>query len=179
MPPRKKTLWSFILWLSVTLTFLGASSPLLAIDAEVSRRTLADLKGVYVIVEELDPNLQKFSRRADLSRAQLQKSVESQLKEAGIAVMSREEWLRTPGRPLLYVNVNLHEFQKYQFAYNVSVELQQITSLEINPAVEALATTWSINMTGVVNPGTANYISENVKSLVGLFAKAYASVHGK
>jgi hypothetical protein len=173
---KKRTL---ICWLSIMLALFGASSRLFAIDAEVSRRTLTDLKGVYVIVEEVDPNLQKFSKRTDLSRAQMQKSVESQLKEAGIAVVGREEWLRTPGRPVLYVNVNLHEFQKYQFAYNVSVELQQITSLQTNPAVEALATTWSINMTGVVNPGTANYISENVKSLVGLFVKAYTSVHGK
>ena len=179
MIERKKVLLIFAFWFWAAFTFFGAPPQALAVDAEISRRTLADLKGLYVIVEELDPNLQKFSKRADLSRAQLYKNIESQLKETGITVLSREEWLRSPGRPVLYVNVNIHEFQKYQFAYGVTVELQQIVSLQTNPAVETLATTWSTSMTGVVNPGTANYIFENVRALVGLFVKAYASAHSK
>ena len=61
--------------------------------------------------------------------------MEAQLKEAGIRVLDRDEWLRTPGRPVVYVNVNTHEYQKYRFAYDVRIELQQLATLEANPGM--------------------------------------------
>jgi len=145
----------------------------LGADSEAARKSLSDIKGVYVFVEDLQPNLQKYNKRAELSAAELQRSVEAQLREAGIKVYDREEWLHASGRPILYVNVNTHEYEKYQFAYDVRIELQQIVYLEINSAARLLAPTWSSNTTGVVNPGTVKAIADDVKAGVALFINAY------
>jgi len=104
-------------------------------DTDTSRRTLSGVKGVSVVVEDLQPDLQKRARRQALSKDQLRKNMEAQLEEAGIRVLDRDEWLRTPGRPVVYVNVNTHEYQKYRFAYDVRIELQQLATLEANPGM--------------------------------------------
>jgi hypothetical protein len=93
-------------------------------DTDTSRRTLSGVKGVSVVVEDLQPDLQKRARRQALSKDQLRKNVEAQSKETGIRVFDRDEGLRTPGRPVLYVNVNTHQYQKYRFAYDVRTKLQ-------------------------------------------------------
>ncbi len=97
-------------------------SPLLAVDDEPSRATLKGIRGVYIIVETFQPNFQDFAKKSGLTREQLEKQAHVRLNEAGIAVLSREEWLTTPGRPVLYINLNTHEGEKYWFAYDVRIE---------------------------------------------------------
>lgn len=161
-----------IIFIIAAFTFAFGAGACRGADCEAARKSLSDIKGVYVLVEELQPNLQKYNKRVALSAAELRKAVEAQLREAGIKVYDREEWLRTGGRPVLYVNVNTHEYEKYHFAYDIRVELRQIACLEINPATKVLATTWSSNTTGVVNPGTINVIADGVKGGVALFINA-------
>ena len=156
------------------LLLAGSAS---AVDSEQARKTLAGLPGVYVLVEELQPNIQKYASKFELDKVSLQKSTESRLREAGIRVLGREEWLKTPGRPVLYVNVNTHEQEKYWFAYNVEVELQQIAAMEANPAIKSLVGTWSVNIAGAVNIGTINALQDRVKNLLDIFIKAYLSIN--
>lgn len=146
-----------------------------AVDSEQSRNTMQGIKGVHVIVEDLQPNLQKYARKREISREQLQAMVESTLRRSGIRVLPRDEWLSTRGRPVLYVNINSHEYQKYQFAYDVSVELQQLASPDAAPSMKVLATTWSTHITGAVTAGTVRAINERVKELIGSFVNAYRS----
>ena len=150
-----------------------------ALDSEQTRKTLSGLQGVYVLAEELQPNIQKYASKFDLDKASLQKSAEARLREAGIRVLGRDEWLKTPGRPVLYVNVNTHEQEKYWFAYNIAVELQQVATMEANPAIKSLVGTWSVNMAGMVNIGTINVLQERVKNLVDIFIKAYLTANPK
>jgi len=85
-------------------------------DSEINRRTLKGLAGFYVIVEELQPNLlkyEKYAKQFDLNKAGIQRDIKRQLTKAGIRVLSREEWPKTPGQPVFYVNVNTHESEKY------------------------------------------------------------------
>ena len=156
--------------------------PGLAEDSEPSRRTLIGLQGVQVIVEELQPNIlrqDKYLHKAGLSKVQLQKDIESKLKAAGIKVLSPDAWSKTPGRPVLYVNVNTHESEKYWFAYDIKLELRQVVSLEARPEIKTLANTWGINMTGVVNIGTFNIVRDNVGALVERFVQAYRVMNRK
>ncbi len=161
----------------VTILVLATNS--YAADSEQSRKTLTSVKGVYVLVEELQPNLQRYLKKQELSRGQLQTQIENQLKTAGIKVLTRQEWLLTKGRPVLYVNVNTHEYQKYRFAYGVSVELQQIVSPEVAPDARILATTWSVDMTGAINGGSIEAINQRIKGLIDLFINAFCPVHSK
>ena len=150
-----------------------------AIDTEITRQTMSGLQGVCVMVENIQPNIQRYAQKAGVTKEQIQKDIEVKLKSAGINAFTREAWLNAPGRPMLYVNVNTHEYEKYWYAYDIKVELRQIVSLETNPSIRTIADTWSMNMTGIANIGTLNSIRNNVGVLIEKFISAYKSVNGK
>jgi hypothetical protein len=169
---RNAKLFYVLLILHFTFYIFLHLSPVLAIDADITRQTIKGLKGVNVIVEEIQPNIQKYARKAGITKEQIQMDVEAKLKAAGFRVLEGDEWLKTPGKPVLYVNINTHETEKYWYAYNVKVELKQVVFLEANPSIKTLAGTWSINMTGVANIGTLGIIKTSVNDLVGRFINA-------
>jgi hypothetical protein len=143
---------------------------------------LTGLQGVYIAVEELQSNVMKYEkhlRKSGLMKEQIQQDIEQRLRQAGIRVLTSDEWLKTPGRPILYVNVNTHENEKYCFAYDIRIELQQIVSIDSNPKIKALASTWTMNITGSANIGTLNVIRDNILYLTDCFAEAYKSVNSK
>jgi hypothetical protein len=164
---------------SLFFFFAMMVSSLYAIDSELTRQTLLGLKGVSVAVENPQPNIQKYAQRFSLTRDQLQKDIVQRLSKAGIVVLNQEKWLQTSGRPVLYVIVNTHEYEKYWYAYTIIVDLMQIVTLEANPDIKTLASTWSINMAGIANIGTLNTIKDNVYTLVDRFIDAYLSVNRK
>ena len=149
------------------------------IDTELTQRTMIGIQGINVVVEDLQPNIQKYAQRFSLTKEQLQKEVEERLRKAGIRVMPKDEWLKTPGRPVLYVNINTHEYEKYWYAFNIAVSLGQIVTLEADPKLKTLASTWDISMTGVANIGTLNTIRSNIEMLVDRFIQAYRSANPK
>jgi len=161
------------LLLVLALCFAARGS---AEDSEGARGTLKGLAGFYVIVEELQPNLlryEKYSKQFDLNKTGIQRDVERKLTEAGIRVLTPEEWQKTPGKPVFYVNINTHESEKYWFSYNIKIEVRQVVSLEANPAVKTLAGTWSLNLTGMANIGNLKQIRQDLNELTGRFVGAY------
>ena len=167
------------IFLAVFFWLLMASSAVFAVDSDATRETLRGLQGVYVIVEEIQPNIQKYAVKAGLTKEQLQKDIELRLKEVGIKVLSRDECINTPGKPVLYVSVNTHEAERYWYAYDIKIELQQVVKMEANPKVNTLAATWSMNMTGITNIGSLNIIKGDVEVLLGKFQQAYWAVNRK
>jgi hypothetical protein len=140
---------------------------------------MTGLQGVDVMVEDLQPNMQKYARKFGLTQEQLKRDVEQKLQKSGITILTQENWLKTLGRPVLYVNINTHEYEKYWYAYDIKVELKQIVYMEANPKVKTLASTWSISMTGIANIGTLNTIRDSLVSLVNRFIDAYLSANTK
>jgi hypothetical protein len=149
---------------------------LYAIDSEQTRQTILMIKGVRVVVEDPQSNIQKYVQRFGLTKEQLQKSIEQRLMKAGITILEQEKWLKTAGRPILYVNINTHEYQKYWYAYAIIVDLRQIVTLETNPDVRTLASTWSVNMAGIANIGSLDIIHKNINVLVDRFIEARQSL---
>jgi hypothetical protein len=78
------------------------SAPQLKFVAE-QRDSLRGLQGVNVIVESLTAEAEQLG----LTREALQIDTELQLRQYGIKVLTREEWVKTPGSPFLYVNVTV------------------------------------------------------------------------
>lgn len=168
----------FPVWLSIFLLYMAL--PAAADDSEQARQTLAGLRGLQVVVEELQGNITKYDnylQKVGLNSAQLKRDVEARLKAAGIKILSPEEWSKTPGRPVLYVNLNTHESEKYWFAYDLKLELRQVVSLEARPEIKTLANTWGINVTGVVNIGTFSVIRDNVGAMTERFLQAWKKVN--
>lgn len=160
--------------------YLCAAAWASAEDSPPSRRTLTGLQGLHVIIEDFQHNILKYDRylkNAGLSTALLRNDVEAKLRAAGIRILSRDEWLKTPGRPVFYVNVNTHENEKFWFAYDIKAELRQVVSLDANPDTKMLADTWSINMTGRVNIGTFEDIRKIVNVVLDKFILAYQSAN--
>jgi hypothetical protein len=164
---------------SLLFFFSMTANGLYAIDSELTRQTLVGLKGVSVAVEDPQPNIQKYVQRFGLAGDQLQKDIEQRLTKAGITVLNQEKWAAMPGRPVLYININTHEYQKFWYAYTIIVDLRQIVQLEASPEVKTLASTWSINMAGIANIGTLNAIKDNVNVLVDRFIEACLTVNRK
>lgn len=147
--------------------------PVRAYDSEASRATLAGLQGIGVVVEEVQPNIQKYAARFGLSREQIRRDVVQKLQEGGIRVVEGNDWLAIPGRPVLCVNVNTHETEKYWYAYDIKIELRQLAVLEANPRLKTLAATWSMNITGQANIGNLNLIRQDVAALAEKFVQAW------
>ena len=165
--------------LAVVSFFVFSVGPARAEDSDASRATLAGLQGVAVVVEDLQPSVMKYAAKSGLSKAQVQQDAEKMLRDAGIRIVAGEDWKKTPGKPLLYININTHETEKYWYAYDIKVELRQLATLDANPQLKTLATTWSINITGQANIGTLNVIRKDAGVMVGRFVQAYRGVNKK
>ena len=158
----------------VVLLFVAATiSVAFAVDSELTRQTMKGFPGVYVVVEEMQSNIEKHTKKFGLTKLQLQADTERRLVENGVRVLSKDEWLKTPGKPVLYVGVNTHETERYWYAYDIKVEIQQIVYMEANPKIQALATTWCINMTGLTNIGKLDIIRSDTGVLIGKFVEAF------
>ena len=167
------------LWLMAMFMLCLIASDAAAADSEWNRKTLAGIQAVYVVIEDLQANVQRYAPKVSLTKEQLRKDVESRLQKAGIRLFNQDEWLKTKGRPTLYVNINTHEFEKYSYAYDIRVELQQVVQMEGNPAVRILTDTWSISQTGVFNVGSAQTLRSQLGVLMDRFVEAYSTVNQK
>ena len=122
-----------LLFAAVVLPLVGQG------DDETTRNTLAGLKGVHVLVESIKDEVQ----RDGLRESQIQTDVELKLRQAGITVLTHEEWLSTTAAPYLYVNVQVFKNPAHFYAYSANVELRQRVTLVHSPSTSVLATTWS------------------------------------
>jgi len=150
----------------------GWASSVFAIDSDMTRLTLRGLQGVTVVVEELQPGLTKYGQAAGLERERIKADAECILKKGGIPVLTYDEWLKAPGRPFLYIVINTHEYQKYWYAYDVRIELRQRVLPERNTSVAAMASTWSMSMTGNTHIGRLGEMKGNLFVLLERFIAA-------
>ncbi len=165
--------------IAVVLGFFLWTAGVHAIDSDVTRSTLSGIQGVNVVVEELQPNLQKYASKFGLQKEKVKADVEASLRNAGIEVLNYDQWLKAPGRPFLYVVINTHEYEKYWYAYALKVELRQSVLLELNPSITTMAGTWGINMAGTTNVGKLNTIKEGLNVLMAKFIEAYQRANAK
>ena len=166
--------------LSSLMALAGLSLALAVEDDQYARSTLQGLPGVYVAVEALDPDIQNDG----LTKATLRADAELRLRMAGIKVLSREEWAKTQGGPVCYIDVSIVkdvaltdvlDFDLY--AFEVSVELHQDVALVRDMAVMVLSPTWSTSYVGLTN--TLPRIRTKVTELVQRFISAYQAVNPK
>ncbi|MBN1381628.1 MAG: hypothetical protein JXA41_08135 [Deltaproteobacteria bacterium] len=161
----------------MTLSIFFAASIGFAEDSDMTRATLAGLKSVRVSVENMQPNIQAYADKYGLTIKQIQSDLEQKLTQNGIKILTADAWLTVPGRPVLYININTHETEKYWYAYNIKMELRQLVSLKANPEITTLAATWFINITGIANIGNLHIIKSDLMVLVDRFLNAYQAVN--
>jgi hypothetical protein len=160
---------------AVFVFLTGFVLPAHAFDADVSRETLKGLTGFHVLIEELNPNIAKYAnvQKNNISTQQLKSQVEDRLRAAGIRVLSWDEMMKTPEKPMLYVSVNTHEYEKFWYSYDIRVEVLQLVTTVGQPGKTIIGATWSMNMTGVMNIGQLQTLHDNLGMLLDRFIQAY------
>ena len=155
------------------LGIMAWSGGVRAEDMENTRDSLMNLKGVYVVVEALTPEVEGMGITTDTIRGE----AESRLAKAGIPVLSRSRWFRLPGNPHLYINAHVVPLpESGELIYSINVGFRQ----NVYPVREAVqivdATTWSLRpVTGIT--GRPQKIRRAAGELVGRFIRAFRSVN--
>ncbi len=160
----------------MVLFLLIPSSVLAQTDSEVE--SLKGLKGVNVLVEVLNPDIEADG----LSIDNIQTDVELKLRLAGIKVLTRQEMLKEPGSPYLYVNVNSHKIESGTYSFNIMVSLKQGVYLECDSSIRIFGvTTWNNATIGGVTrlQNVSNFIRDGIKDFVDEFINDYLSVNPK
>ena len=96
---------------------VALASPVLAGDSPFERATLAGLNGVHVLVEGMNPDVE----RDGLAKSTMQTDVELRLRQVGIRVLTGTEQLLAPGRPYLYLRVST--LKDREGFYAIAIEL--------------------------------------------------------
>ena len=152
---------------------LGATNSL-GEENKFSQFTLAGLKGVYLIVNEISLAIE----REGLTKNLLKRAIKLKLRQADIRVLTEEELLFMPGKPCLYLSMHAVKNSEFSFyAYWTSLELRQLVRLERDKNIKVFAITWSVRSIGMLNVKELSKIRESVRELVDRFINAYFSVN--
>jgi hypothetical protein len=157
-----------ILWGHIGLPALGRCAD----DGDLARATLQGLQGVYVLFEDIKPEM----ARAGLTTQQLQTDVEGQLRQAGIPVLAKDQAFRLQGAPYVYVYVHLLPHPIGLTASSILVEVNQRASLDRNGA-SASVSTWSTQRLGTVGSRHLATVRHDVRGQVDHFIHVYRSVN--
>jgi len=161
-------------YIFLALMELHSSKPAFAQDDENNRRTLRGLRGVNVVIEFLKPQVKGERLTEDWLRA----DTELRLRGAGIEVLSKRENQMTPGRPSLYINVNILKYRYIPvYVYKSSLELVQDVYLVRAFEIRTGAVTWSVSTTGVA-PKVED-VRTSMGELLDYFVNAYLSANPK
>ncbi|MDP2997766.1 MAG: hypothetical protein Q8N47_09775 [Bryobacterales bacterium] len=162
--------------LSLMAVLLVAAGSAKALDNEMTRQSLRGLKGVEVMVENLDPEAEADG----LSKTMIQTDVELKLRQAGIRVLTKDQVLAAAGRPWLLIHASTFRRKADPlYAYHLDVRLEQDVRLERDPKIMViLATTWSaLGRIGTVGSEKLPQIRDDIKDQVDQFINAWLSVN--
>ena len=132
------------------------------------KESLRGIHGIYVVVEDLGPEL-----RGVLNRSELRKRVEAQLQTAGIRLVKELEAAKLPGEPYLYVNMAALPLGPKRYACRIDLEVHQLVALVHNSS-RGHAITWE---QGVVTAGGVKTIFNNFDELILDFICDYLAMN--
>jgi hypothetical protein len=134
----------------------------------LKKKSLVGMPGIYVVVEDLGPEL-----KGVVSRNELRKRVELQLLTAGIRLVKKLEAAKLPGEPYLYLNLAALPLGPKRFACRIDLEVHQLVAL-VHHSASGHASTWE---QGVVTIGGVKAIYDNVDELVFDFICDYLAMN--
>jgi hypothetical protein len=139
-------------------------------DPKVS---LAGLPGVFVVVEDVAPQ----AARDGLTRAIIRRDVLTRLRAAGVPLLTRAKWLKTPGWPMLSVVVSAYKSRHGVYAAYLGVRLRQVVSLKRLPDVDLAGTTWKAEFVAVARPNHLSAVRRYLGVLIDRFIRAWRAAN--
>ncbi len=163
---------SLVLLLALGLTSSDASAQLFV---STGRDTLRGLPGVEVLIEPLQPELE----RAGVTGALMAASVTQQLKAAGITVYADQRQNPSPSQPYLYVHVNAAPDERSgAFAVAIQVHLRQTLSSLTTESRVVNAMSWDAHSVAVMPVAMLKAdVADEVQDLVARFVADWRAVH--
>ena len=146
-----------------------------------SMESLKGLKGVEVLIEELNPDLENLS----LTMIQIQSDVESKLRKAGVEVLSKEEneKVQPLRKPYLYIRINSCKLssRKESIAFNIGIALNQQVMLrgQVDFKKCLFAPTWYTSVVGAAGRTNIQELLDTVQDLTDKFINAYLKANSK
>ena len=146
-----------------------------------SMESLKGLKGVEVLIEELNPDLEDLN----LTMIQMQSEVEAKLRKASVPVLSKEENERIQPlrKPYLYIRINSSKLssRRESIAYNIGIALNQQVTLRGHAEAKKcfFAPTWYTSVVGAAGRKNVEVILEAVQDLTDKFIHAYLKANPK
>jgi hypothetical protein len=133
------------------------------------KKALRGLEGVTVWVHDID----KQAADDGLSRQHLQDEVTVRILDSGVRALGIGNVPEPPGNPWLNIFINTQKHSD-QYAYFVSVRLDEVVRIERNRSVKTIGTTWEAVTAGSAEvadlPGA---IERAVDDLVDYFVYDY------
>jgi hypothetical protein len=149
-----------VLATAVAVVFFCVIPFAFAEDKEITRLTLRGIKEVTVVIESIEPEIEKLGLTQDQVRA----DVEAKLRGANIAIAT--DIVR--GRPAVYLYVQVMRPEKInRLFYSVSLSLLQNVVLERDPEVRTNTDTWVARVLGMSSGIEA--IRADIRSLLDQF----------
>ncbi len=131
-----------------------------------------DMPGVFVVVDPLDTAVERHGLFAD----SLRELIETKLANAGIRILTEDEWQTTFGNPMAFLDVNLAPVSERMYMYQVQLELRQLVVLARDSTIPAFTPTWKSGQTlGVMQGAQLRNLQKHVSAAVDRFIKAYAA----
>jgi hypothetical protein len=143
-----------------------------AMDTEETRASLRGLPGVGILIGDLEPDIE----RGGVTKKQVQTTVERQLQQAGIAVLTREAAQQSPGAPFLVISLSTLHHSIGLYAYSIDVRLYQSASL-VRDTTTVSVPTWSVASVGMVGSTQLRALVKSVDTKVEQFVRAYRTVN--
>jgi hypothetical protein len=159
-----------VLAAAIAVFFLCLISFAFAEDKEVTRLTLRGIKGVYVVIESIEPEIENLG----LTQAQIRADVEAKLREANITV--EPDFQRGLAAVYLYVQV-LRPEKINRLFYSISLSLLQNVILERDPNAKTNTDTWLVRVLGMSSGTEA--IRSDIRSLLDQFIEDYRKANQK
>jgi hypothetical protein len=163
--------------LPVLLSLLACIGAATAADAQqfvaTGRDTLRGLPGVEVLVEGIDPELQ----RAGIDAVALRAAVERQLRAGGVPVFRSQSENPSAAKPYVYVLVSGFGLEARGYVAGVQVHLRQTLRSAVTGSNVINAMTWDQHSVVFVPAGGAQVLRDEVQTAVDTFVKDWQAVH--
>jgi len=138
------------------------------------RDTLRGLPGVEVIVEGVQPELERIG----LTGASIRADVERRLRDARIEVYASQNANPSPAKAYLYVHINALTLpQAGGYAVAIQLHLRQTLRSPVTGSNIVNAMTWDVQNVLGVRESAAQSVRAEVLTFVDQFVEDWASVH--
>jgi hypothetical protein len=163
-----------LILVSVILAVISGSA---FAQKESEKESLRGVKGMYILVEDIDLDAQKEG----LVRGDIQEEVEKHIRAAGIGILTLKEMFASNAEPYVYVTINAAKSGDGTYVYNVSVVFRQMAILvgDENRKPRGV-TTWESSAMGMIERRKmAREIRGAMNARLDAFINDYRSVNPK